>query len=198
MSLNILGGLIKGHSLLVPPENLTRPTAAQLKRRIFDSNQNLSGVRFIDLCAGSGSVGIEAWSRGADQVILVEHNKKVMSFLTKNLKKINEKFDDELKERPIELVTDFSEKWLKKKWEKSYDSENTIIYLDPPYEKIKVYEKVIESLLSGDFSGELWLEGCRQKGKEYSHWCTMLPDATFKVYEQGTSFIIRFIFGKGD
>ena len=198
MSLNILGGLIKGHSLFVPPDNLTRPTAAPLKRRVFDSCQNLSGMRFIDLCAGSGSIGIEAWSRGAEHVILVEHNKKVMTFLTKNLKNLEEKFNEELSDRPIELAADLSEKWIDKKWQESYNSEKNIIYLDPPYEKIKVYEHVLKFLAAGEFSGELWLEGCKQKGKDHSHWTAMLPGVPFKVYQQGTSFIARFIFGQGD
>lgn len=198
MSLNILGGLLKGYSLLAPPEKLTRPTASQLKRRIFDSNQDLTGIRFIDLCAGSGAIGIEAWSRGAKEVILVEYNKKVMSLLSRNYKKLKEKFFVELSERNIILISDSSEKWIDKKWQSAYESGDTVIYLDPPYEKIKIYEDVINSISSKSFRGELWLEGCKQKGKTDVHWCAMLPNVPFKVYKQGTSFIIRFMFGQDE
>ena len=73
MPLRILGGKAKGQLLKSPPENsITRPTSVMLKRKFFDAFQDLGEAHFYDLCAGSGSVGIEAWSRGVKQVELVE------------------------------------------------------------------------------------------------------------------------------
>ena len=68
--MQIIGGLAKGHGLCVPRG--IRPTSTLLKRKLFDSHQTWEAVNFIDLCAGSGSVGLEAWSRGAKSVCLVE------------------------------------------------------------------------------------------------------------------------------
>jgi 16S rRNA (guanine966-N2)-methyltransferase len=76
MSIKILGGVAKGFTLVTPSESITRPTSVLLKRRLFDFYQNLNGHYFIDLCAGSGSIGIEAASRGAYPVLLVESNPK--------------------------------------------------------------------------------------------------------------------------
>ena len=198
MSIKILGGLIRSFSLFVPPENITRPTAVQLKRRIFDSYQDLSHQVFVDLCSGSGSIGFEAWSRGAEKVYLIEQNKKVISVLEKNIEKLESMHAQELSVRPIVRYCDFAEKWVRKNIEKKILNDNTIIYLDPPYEMLNVYKKVIELLSKHEFAGELWLEGCRQKGKESQYWCAMLEGVPYRLYEQGSSFIIRFMFGQDD
>jgi 16S rRNA (guanine966-N2)-methyltransferase len=63
MSIKILGGIAKGTILFLPDEKLTRPTLVLLKRKIFDAIQNFDGKIFIDACAGSGAIGLEAWSR---------------------------------------------------------------------------------------------------------------------------------------
>ena len=55
-----------------------------LRRRIYDSWQNLNDVIFVDLCAGSGAMGFEAWSRGAKKVYLNEMNRHVLKTLEEN------------------------------------------------------------------------------------------------------------------
>jgi hypothetical protein len=74
MSIQILGGLARGRTLDVPTGNLIRPTSVMLRRRLFDARQDMSSFHFYDLCSGSGSVGIEAWSRGAEALFLNEKN----------------------------------------------------------------------------------------------------------------------------
>ena len=69
MSVKILGGFARGLNLLVPKGDLIRPTSIMLKRRVFDFFQRMDDKIFIDLCAGSGAVGLEAWSRGAQKFI---------------------------------------------------------------------------------------------------------------------------------
>ena len=95
MALTILGGLAKGQTLKVPPGDMIRPMSVLLKRKIFDSRQNLEGYRFVDLCAGSGAVGLESWSRGADEVYFTEINKKVAKLTQENLKKIQASYREE-------------------------------------------------------------------------------------------------------
>ena len=66
--------------------------------------------------------------------------------------------------------------------------EETIIFLDPPYSEIHIYEKVIASLKEGWFSGQLWVESDPLKGLSIAQ-VEKLGLSAFKIYEQGDSFI---------
>jgi 16S rRNA (guanine(966)-N(2))-methyltransferase RsmD len=69
----IIGGHGKGRRLRAPRGLLTRPTGSRVRQTLFDILAPLiPGCRFLDACAGSGAVGIEALSRGAARVALVE------------------------------------------------------------------------------------------------------------------------------
>ena len=74
MSVKILGGPLKGLDLKVCDSKTLRPTSVMLRRKIFDSHQNLEGFFFVDACAGTGAVGIEAFSRGAQKSYFFENN----------------------------------------------------------------------------------------------------------------------------
>lgn len=70
-----MAGRLGGRRLAAPAGRRTRPTSDRVREALFstlESLTNLSGVRFADLYAGSGAVGLEACSRGAGQVLLVE------------------------------------------------------------------------------------------------------------------------------
>src|SRR5687767_5614459 len=112
MSLRILGGKAKGLPLLLPPEGITRPTSSLLRRRPFDFRQDWDGWCFVDLCAGSGSMGLEAWSRGARQVLLVEAHPKVLDLLGRNLAALKERCPGDFAERPARAVRARAEKWV--------------------------------------------------------------------------------------
>ena len=86
--MKIFGGEAKGLSLFFSKSKLCRPTLALLKRRVFDSFQNFDKKIFIDAFAGTGSIGLEALSRGAESLYLIEISKKQFSLLEKNLNKI--------------------------------------------------------------------------------------------------------------
>ena len=65
----------------------TRPTTDRIKETLFNMLQNdLYGARFLDLFAGSGAIGIEALSRGAEYAVFVEKNPKAVACIQKNLK----------------------------------------------------------------------------------------------------------------
>lgn len=71
----IVAGTLGGRRLSVPPGARTRPTSDLVREALFNtlaSLTDLAGARFADLYAGSGAVGLEACSRGAAQVLLVE------------------------------------------------------------------------------------------------------------------------------
>jgi 16S rRNA (guanine966-N2)-methyltransferase len=70
----ISGGKLRGRSLSVPAT--ARPTSARLREALFDIWQaRVSGARVVDLFAGTGAVGFEALSRGADFVVFVESDR---------------------------------------------------------------------------------------------------------------------------
>jgi 16S rRNA (guanine966-N2)-methyltransferase len=71
----IVAGRLGGRRLAAPPGSRTRPTSDRVREALFNTLQSiteLAGARFADLYAGSGAVGLEACSRGAAAVLLVE------------------------------------------------------------------------------------------------------------------------------
>jgi 16S rRNA (guanine(966)-N(2))-methyltransferase RsmD len=71
----IVAGVLGGRRLATPPGRGTRPTSDRVREALFsalDTMTDLEGARFADLYAGSGAVGLEAYSRGAAHVLLVE------------------------------------------------------------------------------------------------------------------------------
>ena len=197
MSISILGGIARGLLLATPPTNQTRPTAVQLKRRIFDAFQNLEGYHFVDLCAGSGSIGIEAWSRGAESSTLVESSKKAQSIINTNISKIKSKYSSEFEQYPLKCMNSTAEQWVSGHLDR-YNLDNLIIFFDPPYEKKNIYESVLSTLVSVKFTGELWLECDKQKGAPYEYWLDLTQCSNYRVYKQGTSYILRINFGQNE
>lgn len=74
MPIRITGGEFRGRQIASPLTSKTRPTAAMAREALFNILQDVSDFRVLDLFAGSGSVGIEALSRGAKEVTAVEKN----------------------------------------------------------------------------------------------------------------------------
>jgi 16S rRNA (guanine966-N2)-methyltransferase len=78
----IVGGTVGGRRLAVPPGRDVRPTSDRTREALFDTlgtMLDLSGVRVLDLYAGSGAVGLEAVSRGAAYAVLVEADPRAAS-----------------------------------------------------------------------------------------------------------------------
>ncbi|CAN5376213.1 16S rRNA (guanine(966)-N(2))-methyltransferase RsmD [soil metagenome] len=76
----IIGGTAGGRRLQTPTGDKTRPTSDRVREALFSAIESwcgsLHGLRFLDLYAGSGAVGLEAWSRGAEAVTLVESDRR--------------------------------------------------------------------------------------------------------------------------
>ena len=182
MSLQILGGKLKGVKLKAPAENITRPTSVMLRRKIFDANQNLKGLVFVDLFAGSGAVGVEAFSRGCEKVIFIEKNQKALSVLKNNVKEnLHNKSNFE-----ILKMDAFS--WLSK-----FKLENnlpTVIFFDPPYELHEYYIRLLDFFKQNNNLCDLtfWIESDCQKGLPSSFW-TQEDLPVKKIYNQGQNYI---------
>ena len=84
--MRISAGKLKGRNILAPEGREVRPTSAKVRESIFDSLQaQVGGSRFLDLFAGSGAVGIEAFSRGASEVYFCERGRDVLPLLKQNV-----------------------------------------------------------------------------------------------------------------
>ena len=124
-SLRISGGNLRGKKIPFEFKDSLRPTSSKLKEILFNWVQfEIHKCVCLDLFAGTGSLGIEALSRGSPKVIFVELNKKNYSSLSINLKSLGVR--DRCK---IFFKDAFS-------WLKNYDlSDIDIIFLDPPFNK---------------------------------------------------------------
>jgi 16S rRNA (guanine966-N2)-methyltransferase len=88
----IIGGSAGGRRLSTPRGAATRPTSDRVREALFSAVESwcgsLHGLRFLDLYAGSGAVGLEAWSRGAGVVTLVENDRRTASLISENARTI--------------------------------------------------------------------------------------------------------------
>jgi len=80
----VVAGVAGGRRLQVPPGRGTRPTAERVREALFSSLGDLSGLRVLDLYAGTGAVGLEALSRGAAEAMLVERDARAVQVLRAN------------------------------------------------------------------------------------------------------------------
>ena len=130
----ILGGKFKGKLLSVLDVEGLRPTPSRVRETIFSwIKDSLGNAKVLDLFAGSGALGLEAYSRGAKDVTLVELDKDNSS----NLKVIAKSMSyDE-----IHVINDDALHFLD-----NVSSTFNIVFIDPPY-KLDSYEKVLEKLL---------------------------------------------------
>lgn len=192
MALKILGGSLKGLLIPSPKTDVVRPTSVLLRRRVFDSFQDLSGYRFFDLCAGSGTIGIEALSRGALQVVFVEKNRTLVTHLREISKKINS--EGQIRIYPEEVTS-----WILKRFKKEYEQftqeekEMTILFLDPPYEETKIYEQILKTLEGDWFKGLFWVESDTLKGVPPTYF-SALDSQKIKEFYQGDSYLFIFSF----
>jgi 16S rRNA (guanine966-N2)-methyltransferase len=88
----IIGGTAGGRRLTTPRGTHTRPTSDRVREALFSAVESwcgtLTGLRVLDLYAGSGAVGLEAWSRGAGVVTLVESDRRTAAVVRANAEAI--------------------------------------------------------------------------------------------------------------
>jgi 16S rRNA (guanine966-N2)-methyltransferase len=84
----IIGGAAGGRRITTPKGDSTRPTSDRVREALFSACEawcgSLHGLRVLDLYAGSGAVGLEAWSRGAGVVTLVERDRRTAALVRSN------------------------------------------------------------------------------------------------------------------
>ena len=151
-----------------PPSLETRPTSDRLRETLFNIlAPQIEDARFLDLCAGSGAVGIEALSRGAAHVTFVDRSRKMYALIETNLKSLDVS-DDE-----IEVVSREALEFLRRR-SKTEGAPFDIIFFDPPY--AMDYEAEL------DFIGE--------------HTARMLPKGGVIIVEHHKKKELREEFGE--
>ncbi len=123
----IIAGKFKGKFIEIPNIETTRSSKAILKESLFNTLQfDIIDKNFIEVFAGSGSIGLEALSRGAKQCYFIENNRVAFNSLERNIRKLDSN-------RCYAIFGDSFEKFdtilnlLKSSREKSY------FYFDPPF-----------------------------------------------------------------
>ena len=86
--MRVVAGDFKGRPLRAPRGAATRPTADRVREALFSMLGDVSGARVLDLYAGSGALGIEALSRGAESALFVESDRRALASLRRNLESV--------------------------------------------------------------------------------------------------------------
>ena len=131
--MKIISGIYKGRRLEGFSIDGTRPTMDRVKESLFGMIQNyINNSVCLDLFSGSGNLGLEALSEGASKVYLIDHNKKAIEVINKNIDTIGI-------ENAIVLLMDYKKclNYLKEQ-EEQFD----IIFLDPPYKTNYIEESI--------------------------------------------------------
>lgn len=137
--LRVISGTAKGHKLKTPKGNSTRPTTDRVKESLFNIiAPYIPKSRVLDLFAGTGSLGIEALSRGAETAIFIDKSQECFGIIKNNL--VHTKFMEQ-----AEVFTGDSVLMLDRLTGKKFD----IIFLDPPYSKGLIDEALINIIKNG-------------------------------------------------
>lgn len=123
--MRIITGSAKGKRLATLEGDATRPTSERIKGAIFSSIQfELEGRVVLDLFAGSGQMGLEALSRGAERAVFIDSSREAMEIVKKNARSTG------FFERSHFLVSDFRNYIRKAAGREKFD----LVFIDPPYE----------------------------------------------------------------
>lgn len=125
--MRIISGLYKGRNLLPPPgKSITRPITGSVKKSLFAMlGEDLSGQVVIDLYCGTGTMGIEALSRGAARCFFAELDPAVIARLQRNLQ------DVDAMDRSVIWRGDIEARLAG--WLSNVDSPADVVFVDPPY-----------------------------------------------------------------
>ncbi len=122
--MRVISGVARGLKLKDPKNAKVRPTTEKVKEAVFDVLQfDIKGKVFLDLFAGTGQIGIEALSRGAEHVYFVDYRKESLDTIKFNLGRIGKTFGCNFS------VVNMDVSLFLKTNNEVFD----VVYLDPPY-----------------------------------------------------------------
>ncbi len=139
--MRVITGTARGTNLKAPDGLLTRPTADRVKQALFNMIQYEIAGEVLDLFAGSGQLGIEALSRGADHAVFVDERRDALNVVRENLRRTH------LTERSELICADYLN--YLDRCKKTF----RLIFLDPPYAE-KYLENAIKRISEIDILAE--------------------------------------------
>lgn len=136
--MRIIAGKARGVPIKAPKGNTTRPTTDRVRESLFAILGDLSGARVLDLFAGSGALGLEALSRGAEEALFLEKDRRAVQVIKENLAKT--KLAPAGRVIPVDTLRFLADpgRYLPESRENYY----SLVFLDPPYAS-GLYQKVI-------------------------------------------------------
>lgn len=139
--MRVIAGIYKGRRLKTLDGLQVRPTSDRLRETLFNVlAPRISGARFVDLCAGSGAIGIEALSRGAAEVVFIESSRRAANIISENLRHCGIRDDARVVNRDVMLSL---------RYFVSHGLQFDIFYFDPPYDS-ELYSQVLRFLAQYD------------------------------------------------
>lgn len=178
--MRIIAGEYRGRILKSPSGIKTRPTSDRLRETLFNilAPRINEQTRFLDLCAGTGAIGIEAVSRGANFVAFVDKSRRACALIEENLDLLK------IPENQTEVFCNTAENFVQREQKETWD----IVFFDPPYQSdylifLREFAENDENLLSDE--GVLIVE---------HHSKNVLPDAIFnlrrwRILKQGETHV---------
>ena len=119
--MRIIAGSRKGHTIYAPKGMDTRPTGDRVREAAFNLIGPVDGASVLDLFAGSGALGLEALSRGAERAVFVESDREAVQAIKRNLEKLQLPGEVQLEDALRFLATE----------RRRFD----LVLVDPPYER---------------------------------------------------------------
>jgi len=134
--MRIVAGRHKGRRLRTPPGAATRPTADRVREALFSILGSVEGLRVLDLYAGSGALGLEALSRGAESATFVESGRPALAAIRANVAATGE---------DAEVVASDAIKWLRAATGRKGAFD--LVFCDPPYDAATSVAQPLAELL---------------------------------------------------
>ncbi len=145
----IIAGRWRGRKLDFPDAEGLRPTSDRIRETLFNwLVPVIPGARCLDAFAGSGALGFEAASRGADRVVMLERNPVIVT----SLQASRDRIDDGV----IEIHATDAASWLRR-----CDTPFDLVFLDPPFSDSHALSDSVEALVAGEGikpGGRIYLE----------------------------------------
>lgn len=177
--MRVTAGKFKGRNLIDNKFEHIRPTADMVKQAVFNKLQFcLNGARVLDLCAGTGALGIEALSRGAKEVVFVDKDARSCTLIKQNLAKLG------VEAKVVKIGAIEACEILK-------DQKFDIILFDPPY-KSELYEKVVDKLAETRILADEGVLVVEQAKEDKYNWNSAFEIQDEKIY--GIKKITYFSF----
>lgn len=175
--MRVIGGSAKKRKL-VSGYDAVRPTSDTIKETLFNLLGDLRGAYFLDLFAGTGSVGIEALSRGAESCIFVERSNDLSKVIKENIRITG------FQEKGHVLRKDVNKKLFQDFLDKCFIFD--VVFADPPYEKgmIKQFFDTIDMSIIANGGILVVQHSVREKTKWKPYKETKIGDTVLSLFER--------------